>query len=70
MKRTFGDYVFRSFMYIVVMNVILYILCAIFDADFDPTLIGNVVVPVICAFASFYGEDLRAKRLALKKAQR
>ncbi len=70
MRRTFGDYVFRSFMYIAVMNLILYILCAMIDVDFELTLIGNAVVPVICAFASFYGEDLRAKRLALKKGQR
>ena len=70
MNRSFGEKVFRSLMYIVVMNAVFFFLCAIFDEDFDPTFLGNVVVPVICAYASFYGEDLRAKRLAAKKAQR
>ena len=67
MKRTFSEYIFRSFMYIVVMNGILYMLCAMSHVDFDLTLIGNLVVPVLCALASFYGEELRTKRLALKK---
>ena len=70
MKRTVADYVFRSLLYIVLMNAFMFVLCVIFKSDFEPTFIGNVVVPVICAYASFWGEDLRARRLALKKGQR
>ena len=57
MKMTFGRFILRSVLYIVVMNAVLFILCALFDGDFDPTLLGNVVVPVLCAYASFWGEE-------------
>ena len=70
MKRTFADRVLRSLLFIVSMNAAMIILCIIFHADFNPTLLGNVIFPVVCASVSFYGEDLRAKRLAVKKGQR
>lgn len=38
MKMTFGRFILRSVLYIVVMNAVLFILCALFDGDFDPTL--------------------------------
>ena len=64
MKMTFGRFILRSVLYIVVMNAVLFILCALFDGDFDPTLLGNVVVPVLCAYASFWGEEKKANRKA------
>ncbi len=56
---TISKFILRSVLYIVVMNAVPFFLCAIFDGDFDPTLIGIVVVPVICAYASLWGEKKR-----------
>ena len=66
MKITFGKFVLRSIKYIVLMNLVLLILCSVFDADFDPNLITNLTVPVICASASLWGEAERQKKLAQK----
>ncbi len=56
-------FVLRSLLYIVLMNTFMFILCVIFDTDFDPTLISGVVVPVACAQASLWAEGKRrAKR--------
>ena len=66
MKVTFGQRVFRSIEYIVLMNAVIFILSAIFDMDYNPNIFNNIVVPILCAAASFYGEERRQKRLALK----
>lgn len=66
MKVTFGQFVLRSFVYVVLMNAAMFVLPAIFDMDYDPNFINNLVVPILCAAASFYGEERRRNRLAMK----
>ena len=66
MKITFGKFVLKSIKYIVLMNIIIYILCAVFQADFYPDPVTNLTVPIICASASLWGESWRQKKLARK----
>lgn len=66
MKITFGQVVLKSLIYIVLMNAMLFVLCAIFDADMDPNLVTNVIVPILCAQASLWGEAKKKKKLALQ----
>lgn len=63
MKVTFDRFVFRSFQYIVAMNAIMFVLCAIFGNDFEPTWVGNAVLPIVCASASLWGKAERNKNL-------
>lgn len=65
MRITSGRFLLRSIKYIILMNAFLFLLCGVFDGDFDPTWIGNVAVPMICAYASLWGE----KKRMVKKAK-
>jgi len=56
---TIGRFISKSILYVVLMNTLLFLLCAAFEADFEPTLIGNLVVPVLCAYASTWAEGRR-----------
>lgn len=51
----------KALVYVVLMNAVLMIGAVAFDADFEFNFIFNLVVPVLCAFASWEVEQKKAK---------
>ena len=56
-------FVMKALVYVLVMNAVLFLGACVFDGDYEFHLICNLVVPVICAWASCEAEKKRAKKL-------
>lgn len=65
MKELFR-FIFRCIEYVVLMNLMLAVLTAVFGGDFEPNFIFNVVTPILCASASWEVEKAKAKKFDKK----
>lgn len=54
-------FVMKAIVYVVVMNTVLLFGAALFDSDYEFHFIFNLVVPVLCAYASWGVERKREK---------
>ena len=55
-------FIMKAVLYVVLMNAVLFVGAAIFESDFDFNPIFNLVVPVICAYASWEVEKGRVRK--------
>ena len=55
-------FIMKAVLYVVLMNAVLFVGGAIFESGFDFNPIFNLVVPVICAFASWEVEKGKARK--------
>ena len=54
----------KAVLYIILMNVVLFLGACIVGTDFEVNYIFNVVTPVICAFAVWEVEQKKVKKEA------
>lgn len=55
-------FILKAVLYVVLMNAVLFAGAAIIGSDFDFNPLYNLVVPVICAFASWEVEKGRSRK--------
>ena len=57
-------FVLKAIVYVVMMNAVMFLGAMVFGTDFEVNFIFNLLVPVICAYASWDVERRKTKKAA------
>ncbi len=56
-------FVVKALVYIVLMNAVMFLGASLLGGNYEFNYIYNLVVPVLCAYASWSVEQRKAKRI-------
>ena len=59
-------FVLKAVFYVIVMNLVMFLGACIVGTDFEPNFVLNVVVPVLCAYASWETGKRKARKAGLR----